>query len=197
MATIHRGATLTPHFRDFLPAWITGQSWYRGSGTPALRPLGTFRFEDPAGEVGMETHLVTDGTKLYQIPMTYRGAPLGADLVGSADPLITTAEHSVLGTRWIYDATGDRVWREAILRLVQSETTSESGQRSGLGTTEARGRLITNTFDPDAVTIELERALTAGETGTETDAVGLVLGTWQPAGPDSPAVSGTLAIVRL
>ena len=34
-----------------------GQPWYLGAGIPLLSPVGYFRFEDPAGEVGMETHL--------------------------------------------------------------------------------------------------------------------------------------------
>ena len=74
MAKVHPGATLTPHFREFLPPWVARQPWYRGTGTPSLSPVGYFRFEDPAGEVGIETDLVTDGSALYQIPMTYRGA---------------------------------------------------------------------------------------------------------------------------
>jgi hypothetical protein len=38
--------------------------------------------------------------------MTYRAAPLD----GAQDWLIGTAEHSVLGTRWVYDAVGDPVF---------------------------------------------------------------------------------------
>ena len=76
MAKVHPGATLVPHFRDFLPAWMARQPWYRGNDIPSLSPVGYFRFEDPAGEVGIETHVVTDGLVLYQIPLTYRGAPL-------------------------------------------------------------------------------------------------------------------------
>jgi Maltokinase N-terminal cap domain len=47
--------TLTPSFRDFLPCWIARQPWYRGGGVPAIRPVGFFRLEDPAGAVGIET----------------------------------------------------------------------------------------------------------------------------------------------
>ncbi|XVV01350.1 maltokinase N-terminal cap-like domain-containing protein [Actinosynnema sp. CA-248983] len=76
MAKIHPGATPTPGFRDFLPQWIERQPWYRGAETPALRPVGFHRLEDPAGEAGMEAHPVSDGTDLYHVPLTYRGAPL-------------------------------------------------------------------------------------------------------------------------
>ena len=61
MPVVYPGATLTPHFRDFLPDWMARQPWYRGSDRPSLQMVGAFRFEDPAGEVGIETHLLTDG----------------------------------------------------------------------------------------------------------------------------------------
>ena len=120
MAKVHPGATLVPHFRDFLPPrWVVRQPWYAGSGIPPLAPVGYFRFEDPAGEVGIETHLVTDGRVVYQVPMTYRGAPMKDSVPAAATSLIATAEHSVLGTRWIYDGEADPVWRNQLLRLVQ------------------------------------------------------------------------------
>jgi Maltokinase N-terminal cap domain len=55
---------------------VARQPWFRGRGVPSLTPIGYFRLEDPSGEVGIETHLVTDGLALYQVPMTYRGAPM-------------------------------------------------------------------------------------------------------------------------
>ena len=53
----------------------------------------------------METHLVTAGDTCFQVPLTYRDEPLaGADaaLVGQMD-------HSVLGTRWVYDGLRDPI----------------------------------------------------------------------------------------
>lgn len=47
---------------------------------------------------------VSDGLALYQVPMIYRGLPMSA-APGAAVALITTAEHSVLGTLWIYGWT--------------------------------------------------------------------------------------------
>jgi hypothetical protein len=148
---IHPGATLVPHFRDFLPAWLARQPWYLGSGVPTLEPVGYFRFEDPAGEVGVETHLVrADGT-LYQVPLTYRGAPLpDADAA-----LVTTAEHSVLGTRWIYDAAADPVWTAQLLDLVRTGGVSEPSTRRGVGPAEARGVRLAEVAGP--VRIEARR----------------------------------------
>jgi hypothetical protein len=180
---------------------VARQEWYRGSGTPSLRPIGFFRFEDPAGQVGIETHLVTDGTDVYQIPMTYRGMPLA--LADGAAGLIATAEHSVLGTRWIYDGTVDPVWRQELLRIVQTGGVSDPSAKRGVAFAEARGRLL-GTIAPETATIDLRRLLTADPAATadaagktvNADVAGDVVGTWFPGGPESPAVTGLLAVVR-
>jgi hypothetical protein len=51
MGIVYPGATLTPHFGDFLPPWVARQPWYVGVGVPSLVAVGFFRFEDPAGAV--------------------------------------------------------------------------------------------------------------------------------------------------
>jgi hypothetical protein len=39
--------------------------------------VSAYRFDDPAGEVGIETLLVRRGAgPVLQVPLTYRGAPL-------------------------------------------------------------------------------------------------------------------------
>ena len=65
--------------------------------------IGSYRFDDPDGRVGMETHLVTAGGTLLQVPLTYRDEPLD----GADDALIVEMQHSVLGTRWVYDGLRD------------------------------------------------------------------------------------------
>jgi hypothetical protein len=197
VAEVHPGATLTPHFRDFLPTWIAMQPWYVGAGRPSLSPVGYFRFEDPAGEVGIETHLVFDGTVIYQVPMTYRGAPIADDVLGATGSLIATAEHSLLGTRWIYDGLFDPVWAYELLRLVATNGVTDLGARRGVGAAEARGYLLTpRELTPDTVTIELKRVLSAGRPANESDVVGLVMGTWYPDWPDATITTGCLAVVR-
>src|SRR6478736_4803883 len=102
MALIHR-ATIRPTKAELLAGWVPTQPW----GEPEFELVGAYRFDDPDGEVGIETHVLSsaDG-HLLQVPLTYRGAPLdGADHF-----LICTMEHSVLGQRWVYDATGDPVY---------------------------------------------------------------------------------------
>ncbi|MEU7477869.1 hypothetical protein AB0A63_17920 [Lentzea sp. NPDC042327] len=175
MGNIHAGAALTPPFRDFVPAWVARQDWYAGEGP--LRPVGYFRFSDPAGEVGVETHLLRAGESVYQVPLTYRPAPLD----GGA--LLTTAEHSVLGPRWIYDAVTDPVWHAAVLDLVTTGGTSEPGSRSLAA--EARGELRRAVGGP--VVVELDRLVLPRP--ADGDVVGVVTGSWEGG-------SGRLAVVR-
>jgi Maltokinase N-terminal cap domain len=193
-AKIHKGATITPHFREFVPAWVVRQPWYPGAEGASLTPVGYFRFEDPDGQVGIETHLWTDGSALYQIPLTYRGAPIE----GAADALVTTTEHSVLGTRWIYDAVADPVWLNELLRLVQTNGVSDPSQKSGVGPAEARGHCLTSAdLTPDTVTIDLRRVVTDDRPADAPDVAGLVLGTWHPDGPDTTTTAtGCLAVLH-
>lgn len=112
MALIHR-ATLTPSKLELLGGWLPSRGWFNGE--TAVRQLGSYRFDDPDGEVGMEAFLLQgpDGSVLH-VPLTYRGAPL-AD---AGELLVGTMEHSVLGTRWVYDGCGDPVWVTALLTAV-------------------------------------------------------------------------------
>jgi hypothetical protein len=99
MAIFHL-ATNTPTKAEILTRWIPTQTWGQGlSGDVDI--IGSFHMDDPDGEVGIETHLVSVGDTLLQVPLTYRGAPLG-----DIEP-IAMMEHSVLGTRWVYDAVRD------------------------------------------------------------------------------------------
>lgn len=102
MALLHR-ATITPTKLELLTDWVPTQPW----GEPGVELVGAYRFDDPDGEVGIETIILsTAAGHLLQAPLTYRGAPLA----GAEPFLICTMEHSVLGRRWIYDATGDPVF---------------------------------------------------------------------------------------
>ncbi|WP_250027240.1 CG0192-related protein [Paractinoplanes maris] len=114
MALIHK-ATLSPTKVELLAAWLPGRPWYQGeAGTPVER-VASYRFDDPEGAVGIETLLVKTGSgPTYQVPLTYRGAPVeGAD-----EWLVGTMDHSALGRRWVYDGTGDIVYAEALAQAL-------------------------------------------------------------------------------
>jgi hypothetical protein len=108
-------ATLTPSKTELLQAWIPRQPWIGGADVTTVETVGAYRFDDPDGEVGMETHLLqtADGQTL-QVPVTYRGSPLD----GAASSLITTTQHSVLGERWVYDACGDPTYVIALATAI-------------------------------------------------------------------------------
>jgi hypothetical protein len=193
-------ATLTPSFRDFLPAWIARQPWYSGAGVPATRPVGFYRLEDPAGAVGLETHLLSDGSALYQIPMSYRGAPL-RELAGDsqADPataLITQAEHSELGTRWIYDAVRDPVWVAAITELVEGEGSAATRSNDAVGPAAVRGVRYQTWPAGAQPAIELNRTLVAGPRPEGPEVLGALMGSWYVARANGPATTGCVAVLR-
>lgn len=106
-------AQLSPSKSELLQAWLPQQPWFSGDASTLVR-LGAFRFDDPAGEVGIETHVVAVDGKTYQVPLTYRGAPLE----GAEEFLVTTMDHSVLGPRWVYDATGDPVYASELAAAI-------------------------------------------------------------------------------
>jgi hypothetical protein len=193
MAKVHPGATLVPHFRDFLPGWIARQPWYQGIAPEPISAVGFIRFEDPAGEVGLETHLVRCGPRIYQVPMTYRGAPLA----GAEAALISTAEHSALGSRWIYDATADPVWVAELIRLIRTGADAAPGAKRGVAFATARGRRSAAPW-PEAgePAVEVRRVLDLGPPVGEDGVLGILEGTWHPDGPDSPATSGALTVLR-
>jgi hypothetical protein len=121
MALLHR-ATLHPTKLELLAAWLPTRSWYRQPSGEVER-VAAFRFDDPAGAVGVETMLVRgEGGPVFQVPLTYRDAPLDS----GEEFLVGTTEHSVLGRRWVYDACGDPVYVAAVAdaifgRVAQAE----------------------------------------------------------------------------
>ena len=102
MAILHQRATLTPTKLELAAAWLDRQ---RLGGAGDVEMAGSYRFDDPDGEVGIEALLVRRAGEVFHLPVTYRGAPLD----GAQAHLITTLEHTALGRRWVYDAAGDPV----------------------------------------------------------------------------------------
>ena len=115
-------AALDPPLPHLLHGWMPAQRWYPAKGRGvSLRSVGTYRLEDPDGEVGLEVHLVGldsgDRLDVVQVPLTFRGAPLE----GHEHALIGTTTHSTLGERWVYDGVHDPVFVRAWLALVADQ----------------------------------------------------------------------------
>ena len=130
MARLH-AATLSPTKVELIERWVPTQPW----GPPAQAPIevvGAFRFDDPEGRVGLETHLIRSGRVVIQVPLTYRDEPLA----GADDALITQMEHSVLGTRWVYDGLRDPQLVSMLAAVAMT------GQGEALGMVEYDGRWL-------------------------------------------------------
>jgi len=148
MAHLHF-AGLSPTKIELLSGWLPTQPWYVGSAEPELEQLGSYRFDDPDGEVGIETLILRDaGGPTLQVPLTYRAAPLD----GAEAFLIGTTEHTVLGTRWVYDAIGDPVYQAVLARTILTGGVQAELERERDGHTETvePTARVTGSGSPDA-----------------------------------------------
>jgi hypothetical protein len=128
MAIFHR-ATITPTKAELITEWAPTQPWGPSSDAP-IDVIGSYRFDDPDGRVGMETHLVTAAGTLLQVPLTYRDEPLD----GADDALITEMHHSVLGRRWVYDGLRD----DRFVVMLAGVTMTGQGEALGMAVYEGR-----------------------------------------------------------
>jgi len=101
MAIFHV-ATNTPPKSELIGDWLHRQAWGPAAAGP-IELVGSFHLDDPDGEVGMQVFVVRAGDALLHVPLTYRAAPLA----GADDALLGEMEHSVLGTRFVYDGMSD------------------------------------------------------------------------------------------
>jgi hypothetical protein len=105
VAIVHASATIRPTKPELIEIVLGGPG----------EVLGSYRFDDPAGEVGVESFVVVDGRgRLQQLVFTYRSAPLRDE----GARLVSTMEHSVLGERWVYDGATDPVALECFRRAL-------------------------------------------------------------------------------
>lgn len=184
MALLHQ-ATIVPTKAELVSGWLPDQPWFDGTVAVA-RPVGAYRFDDPAGEVGIESHLFDVAGELVHVPLTYRAQ----ELPGAQEWLVGTMEHSVLGTRWVYDAVGDPVYRAELARVIRE------------GDTQVRMVLQT----PDGMVEREPTVLVRGSgeggegrvavvrrPGSEQRTGAVLTGTW--SGQDEPVVLAYLDVV--
>jgi maltokinase-like protein len=219
MAIIHR-TTLVPTKLELLTSWLPGRPWYAGEATvPRLTKSGGFRLDDPDGEVGLEFMAVTDESAdepvTYHMPLTYRDAPLA----GGDDALIGTAEHGVLGKRWIYDGARDPVLVTQVFALLLGEaepqaqsisntldpfvTRSITGNVGGLpigiaDVADGRGNtdvIVRPTAAAGPLMLRVNRVLRPSAPGLVTGSLGHVTAEW--AGPGASRLRGRFIVLRM
>ena len=144
-----------------------GQSWYPDGGeTPEV--VGAFRFDDPDGQTGIETHLIAVGDAVLQVPLTYRNEPLE----GAEDALLGPMEHSALGTRWVYDGVGDAVY----LAMLAGAAMTGQGEALGMVIYDGRWHIAPTNVRLTGGGWGMDRVAVDDFTVTTQDATSTVLG---------------------
>lgn len=139
MAILHQ-ATLTPTKLELVESRLDKL----GLGQGNVTLIGGYRYDDPDGQVGVEGLIaLRDGAK-FQVPLTYRDAPLE----GAQEWLVATMEHSFLGTRWVYDAAHDPVALGCYLSALAAEQA-----QAELNVYDADERLVEVRKPPVVVTV--------------------------------------------
>ena len=151
MAIVHASATIEPTKPELLEAMLGGP----------VEVLGSYRFDDPEGSVGVVAFIVRRDGQLRHVVLTYRDAPLKAP--GSR--LLSTMEHSELGPRWVYDGTTDPVAVECFRRAVlgdQSQAVLEVWEDGRMTGTRAPSILLRTTPGPSLPGAEVRIAADVG-----------------------------------
>ncbi len=152
----------------------------------SLKKVTSYRFDDPEGKVGAEIHIVAAGDRVFQVPLTYRGV----ELAGADKHLISTMEHSILGTRWVYDGMGDPHFRQRLDHAIATAGTSakqyrvdDEGNRIDEITDVAHAWGTGPLAGAEDVQVLYELNLDSPAEGSDA---GLLLGRW--AGQEAPVV---------
>jgi hypothetical protein len=211
VATIYK-TTLSPSKLELISGWLPARAWFKGATEPVLSRAGGFRLDDPAGKVGIEFMVVVDTsspvTVAYHVPLTYREAPLD----GAEEALVGTAEHGVLGPRWVYDGARDPVLVSQLLALLtgrvepQAQSISDTPDRSVTVAAVPGDLTATGTADDNAAAtnlgigspsasasiLQVVRALKPGK-DDDGKTVGSVVAEW--ALPDGTKQRGPFVVV--
>ena len=124
---------MRPGKAELLAAWLQAQPWGPGDASD-LERIGAYRFDDPAGQVGLETLLVRVAGCVWQVALTYRAAPLP----DAEAAVVGRMGHSVLGERWVYDGCAD----PAYVRMLAATALTGVGQSVDVAEDDGRSRLL-------------------------------------------------------
>ncbi|MFT3661024.1 MAG: hypothetical protein QM809_06395 [Gordonia sp. (in: high G+C Gram-positive bacteria)] len=176
MGIVYPQAQLSPAKIEIVREWLSRRSWFDlDPETVVTRRRFGYRFDDPAGAVGVESVLVETGDAVFQVPMTYRSAALP----GAEDHFLATMEHSALGTRWIHFGLGDPVAVRAFVTAIVEG-----------------GSSVDVEFERDGETTTLAMLVGARGTGSGTAPADLRIESVEAEGPVASVVtaSGTLSM---
>lgn len=185
-AEIH-DATLTPSKLELLADWLPKQEWFFGDADDLVR-VASYRFVDPDGEVGIESILVRSKGVTYQVPLTYRPEPLAE----AEDSLIGTIEHSVLGTRYVYDAVADPVYLVELMRVIH-EGDTEADLSRGQKSMTVEGSGIVPVSNAAGESMRVVRILDGRHVPGNRPPLGTLSGKWAEDGTEQEQV---LAVLR-
>ncbi|MDO5735974.1 MAG: hypothetical protein Q4P15_05820 [Propionibacteriaceae bacterium] len=184
-AHVHPEATLVPNKIELLAAWLPQQPWFDGDPT-RLEKVAAFRLVDPDGEVGLDCMLIASNGSVFHVPLTWRDAP-----VDSAD-LIGTLEHSVLGTRYCYDAPTDPIYMAEVARVIREADTDADVVAEGEGDARARTISVHGTGSATGKKLGGVPVILRKLDGIWPEADAHLIGTWKPHGTGRTDVLATL-----
>jgi Maltokinase N-terminal cap domain len=193
LAVIHQ-TTLVPSKLTLLTDWLPRQDWWVSElSGPSLARVGGFRLDDPAGEVGIEFMVARNDAArevtAFLVPMTYRDSALA----GADEHLIGTAEHGVLGTRWIYDGTQDPVLLAQLAELIQGRVQAQAQSQSN--TPDATVHAVPAAAAPgQSLSISFARRLSPAADDAGLPGVGEVTGLW--TAPDGTLIRSLFVTAR-
>jgi hypothetical protein len=176
MALLHR-TSLVPSKLELLAGWLPRQPWFEGDPDAPLATVASFRFDDPDGQVGVETLLVRAGDgPVMQIPLTYRNE----ERPDAEEWFIGTMEHGVLGTRWVYDAAGDPVYCCELARVILGGGTQVEQwiELDGVMTLRDPTALVVGSGTAKAPEVDVALVEIVRVPGTEATRPLILIGTW-------------------
>lgn len=184
-AHVHPDAELRPSKLDLLSAWLPHQAWFDGDAS-RLERAAFFRFVDPDGEVGIDCMLIASGGAVYHVPVTWRAEPL------PEGELIGTLEHSVLGTRYCYDAPSDPVYIDELVRVIRDADTDADIVAEGEDGVRDRTISVEGTGSAHGTALASEPHILRKLDGTWPPSDAQLMGTWRPNGVTRRDVLATL-----
>ena len=183
-------AVINPGKLELLSTWLRDQDWFTGEADE-LTQVTSYRFVDPEGDVGMECFILRSGDRVFHVPVTYRGAPL-ADGDGA---LIGTMEHSVLSTRFVYDAPRDPVYRSELRRVIVERDSAADHRSMEEDRVSPAPMYVRGGGSPQGVGEEVvvARDLTDAAAGDNPVAeAGTLVGSWEDDGTSRSALLARL-----